>query len=1272
MVDRSLEPDGRVGEMSGMVASAPVGQWQFWIDRGGTFTDIVAQRPDGQIVMRKLLSENPDQYADAAVQGIRDLLQLRPSDRLPIEVIAAVKMGTTVATNALLERQGDRTLLLTTAGFGEALRIGDQNRPDIFARQIRRPAMLYERVIEVMARHDAQGEVLQPLAIDAAMRQSVQAAYDDGLRSVAIVLLHGYRYPEHELALGEWVRSIGFTQVSLSHQVSPLIKFVSRGDTTVMDAYLSPILRRYVDQVAAAIGDGTKLQFMQSNGGLTTADRFQGKNSILSGPAGGIVGAVKTSALAGCDRIIGFDMGGTSTDVSHYNATLNQGQYERRLATVVAGVQLRVPMLAIDTVAAGGGSVLHFDGARYRVGPASAGAKPGPACYRQGGPLTITDANVLLGKVQPQWFPSLFGETGDLPLDRTIVQTKFAQLTAAINQATGGNTTAEQVASDFLTVAIDKMATAIKKISVQRGYDIADYTLCCFGGAGGQHACLIAAALGLRRIVLHPLAGVLSAYGMGLADERLVREQTIALPLSAATLPEIQMQLAQLTTQLQGQFTAPVTQIIHTLQIRYAGSDTTLGIGYADLATLRSQFQQQSQQRYGFAMPDQELIVESIVVEIISETPLPITPPPESPRPMPDQTADQIPNQIPNQIPAPVAIVDLYSRSAWHPAPIYRRESLQPDDRVIGPALIVEAAGTNVIESGWTAVVTATNDLILEADRLVTVQTAKTTMESMLIATPDPLRLEIFSNLFSAIAEAMGVTLQNTSHSVNIKERLDFSCAVFDRSGQLVANAPHIPVHLGSMGESVQCLIAATAGQMRRGDVYIANNPYNGGTHLPDITAITPVFMDGLMASRSNQPRSNQPRSDQPRSNQPRSDEPQFYVASRGHHADIGGITPGSMPPYSTDIKQEGILFDNFLLVRQGRFRTAALLAVLNSGPFPVRNPQQNVADLQAQIAANECGCQALQRTVAQYGLAMVQAYMQHVQTNAAEAVRQVIAQLRSGTFTYATDEGSQIQVAITIDAAQRRAKIDFTGTSPQQLSNFNAPLAVCKAAVLYVFRTLVTDDIPLNAGCLAPLDIIVPSGCMLNPHPPAAVVAGNVETSQSIVDALYGALGILAASQGTMNNFTFGNDRYQYYETICGGAGAGPGFAGTDAVQTHMTNSRLTDPEVLESRFPVLVKSFAIRPGSGGVGQYAGGHGVTRAIEFREPMTAAILSGHRVVPPFGLAGGGAGDVGRNYVVRATGTIEPLLSQAAVAMQSGDVFVIETPGGGAYGSLRGG
>jgi 5-oxoprolinase (ATP-hydrolysing) len=1229
-------------------------QWQFWIDRGGTFTDIVAQNSDGEIIVHKLLSENPDRYNDAPIQGIRDILGILQHQAIPIEQIASIKMGTTVATNALLERKGDRTVLAITKGFRDALRIGYQNRPNIFAREIVLPEILYEQVIEIEERHSAQGEVLIALNEDLAVIE-LQKAYDMGIRSCAIALMHSYRYPDHEQRLVAIAKQIGFTQISVSHQISSLIKFISRADTTVVDAYLSPILKRYVDRVSSELGNASrasgKLMFMQSNGGLTEAKSFQGKNSILSGPAGGIVGAVQTSLQAGFDKIISFDMGGTSTDVAHY-----AGSYERSLSTEVAGVRLSTPMMAIHTVAAGGGSLLFFDGARYRVGPESAGAFPGPACYRNGGNLAVTDCNVMLGKLQPDFFPKVFGKDGNLPLDRQIVIDKFTELAQTISQTTGQVTLPEAVAQGFLEIAVEKMASAIKKISVQRGYDVSEYVLCCFGGAGGQHACAIADVLGMTQVFIHPYAGVLSAYGIGLADIRTIRDRSVESELSLELLAELEI-IAQTLSEdgkaevLQGNNDGDLQTEI-SLRLRYSGTDSSLTVimpaplcfhSSETLDFLRTSFETLHRERYGFIFADKVLMVEAIAVETIVSR-------------KKEKGKRKNKNLATGEA---IAYSQVYMAGEWHSAPVFRREDLRVGDHIVGAALIIDATGTNAIEPNWEAELTEDNCLILrrsKVDRSPPAPLEKGREEIL----PDPIKLEIFNNLFQSIAEQMGFTLQNTSASVNIRERLDFSCAIFDRDGELVANAPHIPVHLGSMGESVKALIGDRGNAFNLGDVFATNNPYNGGTHLPDITVITPVFIDSLAKPTTKS-----------------SAKPTFYVASRGHHADIGGITPGSMPSNSTSIEEEGILFNNFQLVKNGEFCQVETLSLLASSDYPARNPAQNIADLQAQIAANKCGAKELERMVNHYGSMTVQAYMGFVRDNAELSIRKAIAKLvkEKGKgakekdergFVYPIDNGSQIVVSVSLDGDNRSAKVDFTGTSAQLGNNFNAPLAVCKAVVLYVFRTLVDDEIPLNGGCLVPLEIIVPEGSMLNPVYPAAVVAGNVETSQAIANALYGALGVMAASQGTMNNFTFGSDRYQYYETICGGSGAGNGFDGTSAIQTHMTNSRLTDPEILEWRFPVLLEEFAIRENSGGQGKYKGGDGVTRRIKFREPMTAAILSSSRVIPPFGLNGGDSGAIGHNYVIRNDGAIAELASTATVQMDVGDSFVIETPGGGGF------
>ncbi|MEV7282057.1 hydantoinase B/oxoprolinase family protein [Streptomyces sp. NPDC093111] len=1191
------------------------GRWEFWIDRGGTFTDVVGRRPDGRIVTRKLLSHDPARTQDAAVAGIRLLLGLRPGEPVPADRIDVVKMGTTVATNALLERRGEPTVLLITAGFRDALRIAYQNRPRLFDRHIVLPEAVYTRVVEVPERVDARGEVVRPLDEDA-VRAELAAAHGAGLRSAAVVLVHGYRHPEHETRVAALARAAGFTQVSCSHEVSPLIKLVPRGDTTVVDAYLSPILRRYVDEVATELS-GIRLMFMQSNGGLREAAHFRGKDAVLSGPAGGVVGMARTSARAGLDRVIGFDMGGTSTDVSHY-----AGEFERELGTQVAGVRMRAPMMSIHTVAAGGGSVLHYDGRRYRVGPDSAGAVPGPACYRRGGPLTVTDANVMLGRIQPDHFPAVFGENGDEPLDAHVVRERFTALAAEV----GGDRTPEEVAAGFLEIAVLAMADAVKKISVQRGHDVTRYALTCFGGAGGQHACAVADALGIDTVLVPPLAGVLSAYGIGLADASAMREQSVEAALDAPGTPE---RLTELSTALADRTRAElradglpddaITTRTRVL-LRYAGTDAALQVPLATAESMKTEFTAVHRSRYAFTM-DKPLVVEAVSVEAVGAAG------PHGPVVLPEGAR--------HGPLTPRATVTTHSAGAPVATPLHRREDLRPGDTVTGPAILAEADATTVVDTGWRATAADGGHLLLHR---VTPRPARVAAGTDV----DPVLLEVFNNHFMAIAEQMGVRLENTAHSVNIKERLDFSCALFDPEGNLIANAPHIPVHLGSMGESIKEVLRRNRDSLRPGDVYAINDPYHGGTHLPDVTVVTPVFDDTGGALR-------------------------FLVASRGHHAEIGGITPGSMPAFSRTVDEEGVLFDNWLLVRDGRLREAETRALLTGARHPSRDPDTNLADLRAQIAANEKGIEELRRTVAEFGLDVVHAYMRHVRANAEESVRRIVARLRDGSCRYETDSGAVVQVAVRVDRERRGAVIDFTGTSPQLPGNANAPTSVVMAAVLYVFRTLVDEDIPLNSGCLEPLDVRVPPGSMLAPVHPAATVAGNVETSQAVTGALYAALGVQAEGSGTMNNVTFGNDHVQYYETVASGSGAGDGFAGADAVQTHMTNSRLTDPEILEWRLPVRVDAFAVRDGSGGRGRWPGGDGVERRIRFLEPMTVALLAGHRHVPPYGMAGGEPGALGADSVERADGTVDRLDGVDTTEVGPGDVLVVRTPGGGGYG-----
>jgi 5-oxoprolinase (ATP-hydrolysing) len=1196
--------------------------WQFWIDRGGTFTDIVARDPAGRLSTLKLLSENPERYKDAAVAGIRQCLGLAAGAPIPPGLIEAVKMGTTVATNALLERKGERVLLLVNRGFADLLRIGNQARPRLFDLDVRLPELLHERAVEIGGRVAVDGTELEALD-EAGARDALRAAYQEGLRAVAILMMHAWAYPAHEERLGAIAREVGFTQISLSHRASPLPRIVPRGDTTVVDAYLSPILRRYVDQVAAEL-PGVRLYFMQSSGGLTEAGHFQGKDAILSGPAGGIVGAARTAAMGGFERIIGFDMGGTSTDVALY-----AGAFERAFETEVAGVRMRAPMMAINTVAAGGGSILYFDGARFRVGPDSAGAVPGPACYRRGGPLTVTDANVMVGKIQPHHFPAIFGPNGDQPLDAAIVAEKFVALAAEIGKAQGKPAPDPRaVAEGFLRVAVANMANAIKQVSIQKGHDATRFALQCFGGAGGQHACLVADELGMETVFIHPFAGVLSAYGMGLADQAVIREAAVEAPFTADAISDLTARLDALVAagreELARQGADPVRlQAARRLHLRYAGTDTFLPVAFGAHQEVLAAFTEAHRRRFGFATPERQVIVEACIAEV--------TAPGEEVR------EAALPPRAAGQAPVAVDSITLFTQGAEHAAPVHDRDALRAGDRIAGPALLREANATTVVEPGWEAEVTARNHLVLRR-----ISARARAADVLATDRPDPVMLELFNNLFMSIAEQTGAVLQNTSLSVNIKERLDFSCAIFDATGALIANAPHVPVHLGAMGESVRTVIRTRGATLKPGDVVALNNPYNGGTHLPDVTVITPVF-DAAGSKII------------------------FFVGSRGHHADIGGLTPGSTPPLSRTLEEEGVVIDDFLLVDGGHFREAEFRALLAGARYPARSPDVNVADIKAQIASNEKGVQELQRAVADYGLATVSAYMGHVMDNAEESVRRVLEKLPDGKFETSIDDGAPLKVAIRVDRAARRAVIDFTGTGPQRPSNFNAPSAVCRAVVLYCFRCLVGEDIPLNDGCLKPLEIVIPEGTFLSPRPGAAVVAGNTEVSQMTCNALLAALGACASAQATMNNLLFGDARYQYYETICGGIGAGPGFNGAGPVQTHMTNTRMTDPEILELRYPVRLEEFSIRRGSGGAGRWHGGDGSRRRIRFLHPMEAVIVASRRNVPPHGLQGGADGAAGRQWVERADGSIQWLKGSDSAHLAAGEVLGIETPGGGGWG-----
>ncbi|MCO5069876.1 MAG: hydantoinase B/oxoprolinase family protein [Rhizobiaceae bacterium] len=1202
--------------------------WDFWIDRGGTFTDIVGRAPDGSLHPRKLLSENPEAYRDAAIQGIRDLLGVATDAPINPDAIGTIKMGTTVATNALLERKGDRVLMLITKGFRDALRIAYQARPDIFAKEIILPEQLYERVIEVDERIRADGCVERLLDV-AAVKPQIDQAKADGFDAVAIVLMHAWKHSEHERVLARVCRDMGFGQVSVSHEASPLVKLVGRGDTTVVDAYLSPILSRYVRQVADELGitpetSATRLMFMMSSGGLTAADMFQGKDALLSGPAGGVVGMVETARIAGFNKVIGFDMGGTSTDVAHYD-----GEYERAFDTEVAGVRVRAPMMRIHTVAAGGGSILHFDVGRFQAGPDSAGANPGPACYRRGGPLAVTDANVMLGKLQPDFFPNIFGPGQDQPLDTDIVRREFRDLADKI----GDGRSPEAVAEGFVTIAVENMANAIKKISVQRGYDVTEYLLNCFGGAGGQHACLVADALGMEAVLIHPFSGLLSAYGIGLSSVFASRQQAVLLPLAEASLTEIGETIESLrgavVSELAAQgITGDAASTRPILHIRYDGTDTALPVDFSagSLGQAVGDFEAAHKAQFGFIYENKSMIVEAVDVEGVDTS---------------EKGRSEIDSETQDQAATASETRQIFAEGAWRESGVFHRDRLKPGHKVSGPALIIESHQTIVVEPGWQAEISSKDHVLLR-------RVERKARASAMGTDADPVMLEVFNNLFMSIAEQMGVTLQNTAYSVNIKERLDFSCAVFDRNGALVANAPHMPVHLGSMDRSVETIIRLNEGNVHPGDVFALNAPYNGGTHLPDITVVTPVFND----DRS---------------------QILFWAASRGHHADVGGTAPGSMTPLATTVDEEGVLFDNFRIVERGKFREADLVTLLTDHPYPARNPHQNVADLKAQIAANEKGAAELRKMVTHFGLDVVEAYMGHVQDNAAESVRRVLERLpEESHYDYPTDTGQTIRVKITVDRQKREATVDFTGTSPVMKNNFNAPEPVTRAAVLYAFRVMVESNIPMNAGCLRPIRIIIPEGCMLRPSYPAAVVAGNVETSQHVTNAMFGALGALANAQGTMNNLTFGNKQYQYYETICSGSpagqtNAGRGFDGASGVHTHMTNSRLTDPEILELRFPVLLEDFHIRKDSGGRGKWRAGDGTKRTIRFLERMECAILSSHRNRPPKGLDGGDDGEVGKTEIRRNDGRMEALKACDQTTLEAGEAVIVTTPTAGGFG-----
>ena len=1190
-------------------------RWQFWIDRGGTFTDVIGISPDGALVTTKLLSERPGEYDDAAVEAMRRITGVGDTPLPPLDL----RMGTTVATNALLERKGARTALAITRGLGDVLRIGTQERPDLFASRIVLPEPLYERVIEIDERVLADGTVEGPLDEQAA-RTALATAFEDGIDSLAICLVHGWQHRDHEKRLRALAEDVGFSQISVAHELAPLIKLVPRGDSTVLDAYVSPTLHRDVSRLRGHLAPGSDALFMQSSGGLTDGDAFRGLNALLSGPAGGVVALARTAQEAGFDRAIGFDMGGTSTDVSMY-----AGRFEHDEETRIDGVRIRAPMLRVHTVAAGGGSICRFDGRRLLVGPESAGADPGPACYRAGGPLTITDCNLALGRLRPEHFPRVFGPEGTMPPDRARSLSHLADVADAIRRATGEDRSPEHLAEGFLDIAVQQMAQAIKAISIRRGHDTAGAALASFGGAGGQHACRLADALGIDTVLCHPLASMLSAYGMGLADRRLIRERSVGLPLRVR-FGEIETICADLEQAARAELAAQCGDAAIEVELRAllrtASSRNTLELAFADGEAMAAGFADAWETRFGFAAQG-DVIVETLRAEAIVRSSVP---------------ALDIARHRGDEADAERCRVFLHGELC--DAPLHRRRQLAVGARVDGPALIVDDTSTFLIEPGWSGAIDSIGNLVMRREAPISRANDD--------AAFDPVRLEIMAALFMGVAEEMGAALQNSATSVNIRERLDFSCAIFDRAGSLVANAPHMPVHLGSMGDSVRAVLARSGEDgraMRPGDAFAINAPYRGGTHLPDITVVRPVF------AGSN------------------GETPNWYVAARGHHADVGGISPGSMPADSRTIDQEGVLLDSVLLVDNGQLLEAEMRDLLGSGAFPARDPDRNLSDLKAQLAACARGATELQRMATEHSRETVDTYMEQVQRQSEAAVRAMLATREGGTFRYALDNGAQISLAVTIDRQDGNATFDFSGSSPQLADNFNAPLPIVRAAVLYALRTLIDEDIPMNEGCLRPIRIVAPPGSMLNPAHPAAVVAGNVETSQAITDTIFGAMGAMAAAQGTMNNFTFGDDRRQYYETIAGGAGAGPGFGGASAVQTHMTNSRLTDPEILESEFPVVLDTFAIRHGSGGQGQWCGGEGVVRRVRFREPMRVSILANRRLVAPFGLFGGGDGEPGISRLVESDGSMRILPSSATVEVRAGEAIEILTPGGGGFGQI---
>ncbi len=1160
--------------------------WRFWIDRGGTFTDAVAARPDGRLETLKLPSVSAA-YGDAAIEAMRRLLGVEPDEVFPAERVRHVKVGTTVATNALLERGGAKTLLVVTAGFADALLIGDQSRPDLFALDIVRPAPLYAEVTEADERLDAQGRVVRPLD-EAKLLQDLQAARARGLTSCAIAFLHADLNARHEARAYELARQAGFEAV-IGSEVSPLPRFIPRAQTAVADAYLSPPVRAYAQRLAQGLGS-TPLLFMTSNGGLASAGAFRGRDAVLSGPAGGVVGVARVAEAAGAKAALGFDMGGTSTDVCRY-----AGALERRETACVAGVAFRAPMLDVETVASGGGSILTFDGLRARVGPKSAGAEPGPAAYGRGGPATVTDANLVLGRMDPRAFPTVFGPTGEAPLDPGAARARLAELAAAMGTADIG-----AAAQGFIDIAVEQMAGAISKVSTARGFDPRDHALVAFGGAAGQVACAVADALQIDEVLCPRYASVLSAWGIGQAGVTAVRQAGLEKPLDEAGLEAARQLCAGLEVEARRGLGPGETS--WRLKVRYAEADTALETPFGALGEVRAAFEAAHQRLFGFLEPGATPIIAAVEVETSENASSP-SPPPSSRKRLAEVLTE---GEGRDDLEAPVD----------------------------GPRLIVRRDTQIWVAPGWRAEPDAEG--LIRLRRLAPRPAPASGGE-----TADPITLELFNRRFMGIAEAMGAALERTARSVNIKERLDFSCALFDAGGGLVANAPHMPVHLGSMGASVRA-VAARHADLAPGDAFALNNPYAGGTHLPDITVVMPVFTSASA--------------------------PAFFVAARGHHADVGGMAPGSMPAFSRRIEDEGVLLDALPILRGGVFLEDDVRQALAVGPHPARAPERNLGDLKAQLAACRAGAQAVLALIEAHGEAQVARYMAFVQANAEALVRRAVGALQDGRARLPIDGGGHIVVEVRVDHEAGSAVLDFTASADQVETNFNAPASIVDAAALYVFRTLVNDDIPLNAGCLKPLDVRVRPGSMLDPAAPAAVVAGNVETSQHVVDALYEALGVLAGSQGTMNNLTFGDETAQYYETICGGAGASGSAAGASAVHTHMTNSRLTDPEILERRFPVRLETFAVRAGSGGAGAQPGGEGAVRRLRFLAPMQVSLLSSHRRGSPRGLGGGGDGAPGTQRILRADGSVQELDGCFSLYVSAGDAIEIQTPGGGGFGA----